>query len=97
MKTRVITSAVLVLALLLMALIPYKWLAAAVFGILMAVGGIVLIILACAGGDCDCDADCCACDGCDCCDCCDRGGSSDTQAGHVARKQRKRMWERDGR
>lgn len=69
----------------------------AAFGILMAVGGIMLIILACAGGDCDCDADCCACDGCDCCDCCDRGGSSDTQAGHVARKQRKRMWERDGR
>ena len=43
MKTRVITSAVLVLALLLMALIPYKWLAAAVFGILMAVGSYELL------------------------------------------------------
>ncbi len=66
----------------------------AAFGILMAVGGIVLIILACAGGDCDCDCsgDCCDCSGCDCSGC---GGesSSATQTGKVARKQRKRMWE----
>lgn len=61
------------------------------FGILMAVGGIVLIILACAGGDCDCDCggDCCDCSGCDC----GCGEGSSTPTDKVARKQRKRMWE----
>ena len=43
MKTRVITGAVLVLALLLMVLIPYKWIAAVVFGLLMAIGSYELL------------------------------------------------------
>ena len=43
MKTRVITGAVLVLALLVMVLIPYKWLAALVFGILMSIGSYELL------------------------------------------------------
>jgi len=43
MKTRVITGAVLVLALLVMVLIPYKWIAAAVFGLLMSIGSYELL------------------------------------------------------
>ena len=43
MKTRVITSAVLVLALLVTVLIPYKWIAAVVFGLLMAIGSYELL------------------------------------------------------
>ena len=43
MKTRVITGAVLVLALLAFVLIPYKWLAAAVFGLIMAIGSYELL------------------------------------------------------
>ena len=58
------------------------------FGILMAVAAIVLVILACAGGDCDCDCgdgcgDCCDCGG----DCCDRGGGGES---HAAGKKRMR-------
>ena len=65
----------------------------AAFGILLAVGGIVLVILACAGGgDCDCDCGDCGCECCDCGDCCDRGGA-DAKTDKVARKQRKRLWE----
>ena len=52
----------------------------AAFGILMAVGGIVLIILACAAGDgCDCSGDCCDCGDCGGCDC-GGGGGAETQA-----------------
>ena len=55
------------------------------FGILMAVGAIVLIILACAGGgdgcDCDCSGDCCDCSGCDC------GGSGGGES-HAAKKKK---------
>lgn len=56
----------------------------AAFGILMAVGGIVLIILACAGGDgCDCD---CSGDCCDCGDCgCDGSGGGES---HAAKKKK---------
>ena len=43
MKKRVITAAVLVLALLLMVLIPYKWIPAAVFGLLMSIGSYELL------------------------------------------------------
>ena len=43
MKTRVITGAVLVLALLVLVLIPYKWIAAAVFGLLMSIGSYELL------------------------------------------------------
>lgn len=43
MKTRVITGAVLVLALLVFVLIPYKWIAAAVFGLLMSIGSYELL------------------------------------------------------
>ena len=43
MKTRVITGAVLVLALLVMVLIPYKWIAAAAFGLLMSIGSYELL------------------------------------------------------
>lgn len=43
MKTRVITGAVLVLALLVMVLIPYKWIAAVVFGLLMSIGSYELL------------------------------------------------------
>ena len=63
------------------------------FGILMAVAGIVLIILACAGGDCDCDCsgDCCDCSACDCGGC--GGEKSAASTDKVVRKQRKRIWE----
>ncbi len=61
----------------------------AAFGILMAVGGIVLIILACVGGDgCDCDCG----DGCgDCCDCsgCDCGGGSGAETQGAKKKNMK--------
>lgn len=43
MKTRVITGAVLVLMLLLMVIIPQKWIAAIVFGLLMAIGSYELL------------------------------------------------------
>ena len=43
MKTRVITAAALVLALLILVLIPYKWVAAAVFGLLMSIGSYELL------------------------------------------------------
>ena len=53
------------------------------FGILMAVGGIVLIILACAAGD-GCDCDC----GGDCCDCGDCGcGGEGSGKSHAAKKK----------
>lgn len=54
----------------------------AAFGVLMAVGSIVLIILICAGGGdgCDCGGDCCDCGDCGC-----GGTSSDSGA---ARKRR---------
>ncbi len=58
----------------------------AAFGILMAVGGIVLIILACAGGDgcdCDCSGDCCDCSGCDC------GGGSGAETQGAKKKKLK--------
>lgn len=54
------------------------------FGILMAVGGIVLIILACAAGDgcdCDCSGDCCDCGDCGC------GGEGSGQS-HATRKKK---------
>ena len=54
------------------------------FGILMAVGGIVLIILACAAGDgcdCDCSGDCCDCGDCGC------GGEGSGQ-NHATRKKK---------
>ncbi len=65
----------------------------AAFGILLAVGGIVLIILACAGGDCDCDCGdgCCDCGGCDCIECSREGSATPTDK--LVRKKRKRMWE----
>ncbi len=53
------------------------------FGILMAVGGIVLVILACACGGDGCDCDCG--DGCgECCDC----GSGDGGESRAARKKK---------
>ena len=54
----------------------------AAFGVLMAVGSIVLIILVCAaGGDgCDCGGDCCDCGDCGC------GG---TESGKAASKRKK--------
>ena len=54
------------------------------FGILMAVGGIVLIILVCAAGDgcdCDCGGDCCDCGDCGC------GGEGSGQS-HAAKKKK---------
>ena len=54
------------------------------FGILMAVGGIVLIILACAAGDgcdCDCSGDCCDCGDCGC-------GGEDSGQNHATRKKK---------
>lgn len=39
------------------------------FGILLGVAAIVLVILACAAGDCDCDCSDCDCSSCDCGDC----------------------------
>lgn len=58
------------------------------FGILLGVAAIVLVILACAAGDCDCSCDscdsCCDCDGCDC----NPGDGKSTDA-KPARKQRK--------
>lgn len=51
------------------------------FGILMAVAAIVLALLVCAGGDCDCD----------CVDCCDCGGSSTSEKGPFGRKSKKRI------
>lgn len=36
------------------------------FGILLGVAAIVLVILVCAGGDCDCDGSCCDCGDCGC-------------------------------
>ena len=58
------------------------------FGILIAVAAIVLAILACAGGDCDCDCGdgCCDCNGCDC-------GGGDKPSKKTTRKYRKRLWE----
>lgn len=56
----------------------------AAFGVLIAVGSIVLIILACAGGgDCDCDCG-------ECCDCGDCGG----HAAEDTAKKPKRRWRR---
>lgn len=56
----------------------------AAFGVLMAVGSIVLIILVCAAGgdgcDCDCSGDCCDCGDCGC------GG---TENGKAAAKRKK--------
>lgn len=56
----------------------------AAFGVLMAVGSIVLIILVCAAGgdgcDCDCSGDCCDCGDCGC------GG---TENGKTAAKRKK--------
>ncbi|MBQ3506984.1 MAG: hypothetical protein IJA91_00415 [Clostridia bacterium] len=61
----------------------------AAFGILMAVGAIVLIILACAGGgdgcDCDCGGDCCDCSGCDC----GGGGTSGGESSAAGKKKTK--------
>lgn len=60
------------------------------FGILMAVGAIVLVILACAagGGDgCDCGCgDCCDCGDCGC-----GGGTSEKAAAKPMRKKRRRL------
>ena len=59
------------------------------FGILIAVAAIVLAILACAGGDCDCDCgDCCDCGGCDC----GNGGESSKKVA-VARRKRRHLGE----
>ncbi len=56
------------------------------FGILLGVAAIVLVILACAGGDCDCDCGdgCCDCNGGDC-------GSGNKKSKKPARKYRKRL------
>jgi len=43
MKTRVVTGAVLILLLLVLVLIPYKWIAATVFGLMMAIGSYELL------------------------------------------------------
>ncbi len=43
MKTRVITAVGLIIALLLMVLIPYKWIPSVVFGLLMAIGSYELL------------------------------------------------------
>ena len=62
----------------------------AAFGVLMAVGSIVLIILACAAGGDGCDCDC----GGDCCDCGDCGcGGTENGAGtnKMKRKTRRRL------
>lgn len=58
----------------------------AAFGILMAVGAIVLVILACAAGggdgcDCDCGGDCCDCGDCGC----DGSGGGES---HAAKKKK---------
>ena len=45
------------------------------FGLFMVVAAVVMIILICAAGDCDCDGDCCDCDG-SCCDCGGGGGGN---------------------
>ncbi len=55
------------------------------FGILVGVAAIVLVILACAGGDCDCDC------GDGCCDCGNCGGDcGDSPKDPIAKKHRKR-------
>ena len=59
------------------------------FGILLAVGVIVLVILACAGGDgcdCDCGGDCCDCGDCGC-----GGGTAEKAAAKPMRKERRRL------
>lgn len=61
----------------------------AAFGILIAVGLIVLVILACASGGDGCDCDC----GGDCCDCgdCGGGGASEKTSAKPVRKKRRRL------
>ena len=62
----------------------------AAFGVLMAVGSIVLIILVCASGgdgcDCDCGGDCCDCGDCGC-----GGTENGTGGGKMKRKTRRRL------
>lgn len=55
-----------------------RYLSFASFGLFLAVAAIVLLILMCAGGDCDCDC----CDGCDCGDC---------SSGAKSKKSKKRV------